>query len=149
VDRTLLFLNLLLLLFVVLIPFSTSTAADYLTQNDADARVAMALYAGVFFGMSVGFGSMLEWTLRSDRVFEPVPPERRWAARVRFAGGAGVYALALILAFFSAYASFILDGLIGLYYIAERTPGSPGGSSGAPGEDEIAVLVRPYLDSCH
>src|SRR6201996_4352832 len=46
VDRTLLFLNLVLLLFVVLIPFTTSTEADYFPHNDADARLAMVLYAG-------------------------------------------------------------------------------------------------------
>ena len=33
VDRTLLFLNLLLLLFVVLIPFATATEADYFPHN--------------------------------------------------------------------------------------------------------------------
>ncbi len=149
VDRTLLFLNLVLLLFVVLIPFSTSIAADYLPENDADARVAMALYAGVFLGMSLGFGAILEWTLRSGRVFEPVPPERRWTARLRFVGGAGVYVLALVVALFNSYASFALDGIIAVYYIAERTPGVPGGMPRSPGDDDVAVLVRPYLDSCH
>ena len=87
VDRTLLYLNLVLLLFVVLIPFSTATAAEYLTKNDWDARVAMAVYAGVFVGMSVGFGGIFEWTLHGDRVYQPVPPERRWRARFRFVGG--------------------------------------------------------------
>ena len=62
-DRTLLFLNLVLLLFVVLIPFATATVADYLTKNTWDANVAMALYGGVFLGMSIGFGSIFEWTL--------------------------------------------------------------------------------------
>ena len=36
VDRTLLFLNLVLLLFVVLIPFATATAAAYLTSGSED-----------------------------------------------------------------------------------------------------------------
>src|ERR1700685_3971652 len=36
VDRTLLFLNLVLLLFVVLIPFSTATAAQYLPVGGPD-----------------------------------------------------------------------------------------------------------------
>src|ERR1043166_3671970 len=42
VDRTLLFLNLVLLLFVVLIPFTTSTEAAYFPHNNNDARLAMA-----------------------------------------------------------------------------------------------------------
>ena len=44
VDRLLLFLNLVLLLFVVLIPFTTSTEAAYFPHNNNDARLAMALY---------------------------------------------------------------------------------------------------------
>jgi uncharacterized membrane protein len=131
VDRTLLFLNLVLLLFVVLIPFSTATAAEYLTKDNWDANVAMAVYAGVFVGMSVGFGGIFEWTLHSKNVYQPVPPERRWAARIRFVGGAAVYAVAVVIALFSAYAAFALMGLVGVYYIFERTP-APSGS----GEDE-------------
>src|SRR5271169_3805199 len=131
VDRTLLFLNLVLLLFVVLIPFSTATAAEYLTKDNWDAHVAMALYAGVFVGMSLGFGGIFEWTLHSENVYQPVPPERRWAARIRFVGGAAVYAVAVVIALFSAYAAFVLMGLVGVYYIFERTP-APSES----GEDE-------------
>jgi uncharacterized membrane protein len=122
VDRTLLFVNLVLLLFVVLIPFSTATAAEYLTKDNWDAHVAMALYAGVFVGMSAGFGGIFEWTLHSESVYQPVPPERRWAARIRFVGGAAVYAVAVVIALFSAYAAFALMGLVGVYYIFERTP---------------------------
>jgi uncharacterized membrane protein len=125
VDRTLLFLNLALLLFVVLIPFSTATAAEYLSRDDWDSRVAMALYAGVFVGMSVGFGGIFEWTLHSKDVYQPVPPERRWAARIRFVGGAAVYAVAVVIALFSAYAAFVLMGLVAVYYVFERTPSAP------------------------
>jgi len=78
VDRLLLFLNLVLLLFVVLIPFATSTEAAYFPHNNDDARLAMALYAGVFLGMSLGFGAIFEWTLHGDRVYQPVPRERHW-----------------------------------------------------------------------
>jgi uncharacterized membrane protein len=134
VDRTLLFLNLVLLLFVVLIPFSTATAAEYLAKDDWDSRVATALYAGVFVGMSIGFGGIFEWMLHSKNVDQPVPPERRWAARFRFVGGAIVYVVAVVIALFSPYAAFVLMGLVALYYIFERTPAAPG-----PGDDEEPV----------
>jgi uncharacterized membrane protein len=132
VDRKLLFLNLVLLLFVVLIPFATATEADYFPHNDASARLAMALYAGVFLGMSIGFASMFEWTLHGRRVYQPVPPERHWAARARFAGGSLVYVIAIAVAAFSAVASFVLIALIAVYYILENTPASPG----PPGDDD-------------
>ncbi len=78
VDRTLLFLNLLLLAIVVAIPFVTATMAEYLTAGGQDAHVAMALYAGTFEAMSLGFFALFEWTLRQDeRLHQPVPAAAR------------------------------------------------------------------------
>ena len=122
VDRTLLFLNLVLLLFVVLIPFSTATVADYFTRHDWDTQVAMMIYGGVFLGMSIGFGTMFEWTLHGERVYQPLPPEQHWPARVRFVGGALVYVAAILIALVSDVASFALIALTAVYYIFERTP---------------------------
>jgi uncharacterized membrane protein len=138
VNRTLLFLNLVLLLFVVLIPFATATEASYFPGNSGDAPLAMALYAGVFLGMSIGFASMFEWTLHGQRVYQPVPPERRWAARVRFVGGSLVYVIAIAVAYFSAVAAFVLIALIALYYILENTPASAG-PPGHGGDEEPAA----------
>ena len=45
VDRPLLFFNLLLLLFIVLIPFSTALLADYIRASD-NSHVAAAMYSG-------------------------------------------------------------------------------------------------------
>src|SRR5258708_27629274 len=56
IDRPLLFLNLLLLFFVVYIPFGTSTFAAYLPRGRPDAPLAPAIYQGVFEGMSLSFG---------------------------------------------------------------------------------------------
>ena len=125
VDRLLLFLNLVLLLFVVLIPFATSTEAAYFPHNNGDARLAMALYAGVFLGMSAGFGGIFEWTLHGERVYQPLPPAQRGRARVRFVGGALFYVLALVIAIFNAVASFVLIALVAVYYILENTPVYP------------------------
>jgi uncharacterized membrane protein len=130
VDRMLLFLNLVLLLFVVLIPFGTATAGDYLPHNTSDARLAMVLYGGIFLGMSVGFSAIFEWTLHGDHVYHPLPPEQHWPARRRFAGGALVYVIAMVVAVFNALAAFVLIGLVAVYYIFERTPPSAGSPDG-------------------
>lgn len=130
VGRTLLFLNLVLLLFVVLIPFSTATVADYFTRHDWDTQVAMMIYGGVFLGMSIGFSAMFEWTLHGERVYQPLPPERHWPARVRFVGGALVYVAAILIALVSDVASFALIALTAVYYIFERTPSAPGAPEG-------------------
>ncbi len=137
VNRTLLFLNLVLLLFVVLIPFATATMADYRLSDSHDGKVAMALYALVFFGMSVGFGSIFEWTLHGQRVYQPLPPDKHWPARARFVGGGLVYLVAIIVALINAVAAFVLIALVAVYYIVERTPAAPGGANS--GDDEPVV----------
>ena len=50
VTRMLLFLNLVLLLFVVLIPVATGTVADYLADGGFDAKLAVAVYGIVLDG---------------------------------------------------------------------------------------------------
>jgi uncharacterized membrane protein len=133
VDRTLLFLNLLLVMFVVLIPFATATVADYRLSNSRDGRVSMVLYGLVFLGMSVGFSLIFEWSLHGDRREEPLPPETHWAARLRFAAGGGVYVLAIVVALFSALAAFVIIALVAVYYIAARTPVAPAAPGSADG----------------
>lgn len=127
VNRTLLFLNLALLLFVVLIPFSTATVAQYLPVHTGDVKAAMVLYSAVFLAMSLSFGLIFEWTLHGDHRIEPLPPQAHWPARLRFVGGALVYVVAIVVSLFSAYAAFALIALTAVYYIIERTPTSPAG----------------------
>jgi uncharacterized membrane protein len=133
VTRTLLFLNLVLLLFVVLVPVVTGTVGDYLAHGheSSDAKLAVAVYGVVLVGMSVGFSSMLEWSLGEGRTRVPVPPEKRWAARVRFMSGGLVYLLIVAIAFVNALVALGLSGLVAVYYIFESTP-----ALGKPGEPE-------------
>jgi uncharacterized membrane protein len=138
VDRMLLFLNLVLLLFVVLIPFSTATVAGYFSRHDWNSQVAMMLYGGVFLGMSIGFGAIFEWTLHGERVYQPLPPDKHWRARVRFVGGGLVYVVAIVVALFNAVAAFVLIAATAVYYIVERTP-APAAGPDSPDDDEIVA----------
>jgi Endosomal/lysosomal potassium channel TMEM175 len=95
VSRTLLFLNLVLLLFVVMVPFATVTVADYLAHGGFDAQLAFAVYGIVLDGMSIGFASMLEWSLGEGRTRIAVPPGQRWAVQVRFTSGGLAYLLVI------------------------------------------------------
>ena len=81
-----------------------------------------------------GFGAIFEWTLHGQRVYQPLPAEQHWAARRRFVGGGLVYAVAIVVAFFNAIASFVIIGLVAVYYIFERTPAAPGSPDG--GQEE-------------
>jgi uncharacterized membrane protein len=124
VNRTLLFLNLLLLLIIVAIPFATSTMAAYLTTGGGtDEHVAAALYAGTFELMGIAFTGVLEWALHEDgRLHQPVPAAAKAAVRTRFYIGQLPYLLAVGVAFLSAPASVIITALVAIYYVFERTP---------------------------
>ena len=80
--------------------------------------------------MSLGFASMLEWSLGEGRIRAAVPPGRRWAVRLRFASGGLAYLLVIGGAFLSAPAALGFSGLVGVYYIFDRTP-----ALASPGED--------------
>jgi uncharacterized membrane protein len=124
VDRTLLFLNLVLLLFVVLIPFATATVAEYRLADSADGRVSMVLYAAVFLGMSFGFSSVFEWTLHGDHMEQRLPAEKHWPARIRFVGGGLVYLLAIFVALLNTVTAFVLIALVAVYYVLDWTQGA-------------------------
>ena len=123
VERTLLFLNLALLLFVVLIPFATGTMAQYLTAGGQDAKVATALYGAVFEGMALSFAAIFAWTLREGRTHRAVPKEARRSAWWRFTIGNLIYVLAILVAFVNAPAAVAIIGLVAVYYVFEWTPG--------------------------
>ena len=123
VDRTLLFLNLTLLLFIVALPFGTATMAAYLRHGGDDAHVAAAIYAGVLEGMSLSFCAIFVWSIRDERRRHvPLPPGTSRSAIVRFGAGAFVYLVALAIAFVSAPAALAVIALVAVYYVFEQTP---------------------------
>ena len=121
-DRLLAFLNLLLLMFIVAMPFATATMASYLRGGGADAHLAAALYAAVLEGMGLSFAAVFLWSLRSDRRREPLPAGASRAAVLRFTIGSLVYLVAIAVAFLSAPAALVLIALVSLYYVFEQTP---------------------------
>jgi uncharacterized membrane protein len=122
IDRPLLFLNLMLLFFVVSIPFATQLFAQYLTRGGPDASLAGAIYEGVFLGMSLAFGALFWWAIHRSHLKVPLSGARaRWAL-VRFGGGNVVYAAAIGIAYLSAPVALLVSGLLAVYYIFEHTP---------------------------
>jgi uncharacterized membrane protein len=122
VDRAVVFLNLLLLFFVVAIPFATATMAMYLRQGGADARLATAVFAGVFEGMSLAFGGVFLYVVGRRLVAVPLTPATAGALTVRFTIGTAAYLLAIGIAFVSAAAALAITGAVAVYYVFERTP---------------------------
>jgi uncharacterized membrane protein len=134
VDRVMLFLNLLMLFFVVTIPFATATVAAYLREGGADASLAAAIYQGVFLGMSLAFGGLFWWALRRRHLAIPLTGAEARTAVVRFGIGNLAYAAAIGVAYLSALASLVISILVAVYYVFEQTPGR-GPQSAAPDPD--------------
>jgi uncharacterized membrane protein len=122
VDRPLLFLNLLLLFFVVTIPFATATVAVYLRAAGPDASLAAAIYQGVFLGMSLAFGGLFWWSIRRGHLTLPLTGAAARTALARFAIGNLAYAAAIGIAYLSAPASLATSLVVAVYYVFERTP---------------------------
>lgn len=117
VDRTLLFLNLPLLMFVVLIPFPTDLLATYL-HSGSDQHVAAAVYSGTFLAMGICFAASWRYvSLHGELLTRPISPPELNALIRRNAVGQGIYVLALGVAFLSAPVCLTLCALTAVYYV--------------------------------
>lgn len=125
VDRVLLFLNLLLLLFVVAIPFTTATLSEYLRPGGSNAHIAAALYGLVMTGMGISFALIFGWAIRRGLMTETMTTKARRAAQLRFGVGTVVYIIATGVSFLSAPAALACYGAVAAYYVLEHTPAGP------------------------
>ena len=117
VDHGILILNLLLLLFVALLPFTTALMAAYLRETSGE-HLAAAIYSGSCLLMGVAFALVNRHALvaRPDLLATPVSDARRRAILMRAVVGVAPYAIATALAVVSPYATLAICGGIALYY---------------------------------
>jgi len=114
-TRTLLFLNLNLLLWVVLIPWSTALIAEHLRDTGPDQHFAACIYALNFFLMGVAFFVLWDYAIRADLLDASQDVVRR--LRTRNALGEAAYLVAAGVAWISAPAALIICALVAVYYI--------------------------------
>jgi len=126
VDRVLLFENLVLLMFVVTLPFTTSTLADFIPEGGSNARWAVLLYGVSNVGMAFAFTAMLSRMIHHGLLVRPVPPDVGNRAIRRF--GLGTIAYPVVTALGLIWPPFMLIGIgaLAVYYMAEQTQILPG-----------------------
>jgi TMEM175 potassium channel family protein len=121
VDRTLLFLNLGMLLTIAFLPLPTATLGNHLGGSDGEA-------AAVFYGLSMSIASgwfVLFWhhlarhPLLLDPAARSVAPARRRGALI----GPASFLLATAAALLSPYATVAVSALVIAYFIVG--PGAP------------------------
>jgi uncharacterized membrane protein len=132
VDQSILILNLLLLLSVGILPFTTSLMATYLKEGSGEG-LAAAIYGASFLLMGAVFVLTNRQILlrRPQLLREPIPPE---VARrtLRFAAlGQIPYGLAVVLAFVSPYITLVICAACAVYYALPVASSAGDGQSGA------------------
>jgi uncharacterized membrane protein len=121
-NRALLFINLLLLMAIVFIPFATAElGANILVPRDANT--AASLYALNAFVIAILFGLLWTYALIHPGLLAP-DVDRQAAVRAwpRFSVGSVVYLACIPLGQFSPIAVVIVCAALAVYYVFERLP---------------------------
>jgi uncharacterized membrane protein len=100
-SRVLLWLNGLLLLSVTFLPFPTSMLAEYPNFMAPEAVLSATMLVGCLTWIAMRIYA----ANRVGLLHRNVSPERHRSAMTRSVIGAGLYAVALVLSFVSAYAA--------------------------------------------
>jgi uncharacterized membrane protein len=117
VDHTVLALNLLLLLTIGVLPFTTALMAEYVKQSHGQ-HLAAAIYSGSFLLMSLAFATTNRYILFTKaplRRVELSEDERR-SILARGVAGLAPYAIATALAVVSAYVTLAICGAVAIFY---------------------------------
>jgi uncharacterized membrane protein len=116
VDRTIQFINLVLLLTVVLVPYPTALLGRYLNSG-VDGSVAAAFYAVVMTVMAISFQGLVAWALTHPNLLRPEFQSARVGAVLpRFALGLVIYAVSIGLAFVNTWLVVALYAFNAIYY---------------------------------
>jgi uncharacterized membrane protein len=116
VDRTLLFLNLMLLLTVAFMPFPTKLVGDYLQKSGESA--AVYAYDANFVLMAIIYNAWWRYASMGRRLIGEAVPQSTVAAITRaFNPGVPMYAIAFVVAVFSPLASVFVTFAIAAFYL--------------------------------
>ncbi len=126
VDRTILLLNLVLLMCIGVLPFSTDLIATYLKIGHGQ-NLAAAVYSGSFLLMSIAFATLNRHILlrKPHRLEAELPEERRRFILSRSVIGLLPYAIATALAAVSPYVTLAICAAIAVFYAMPVASGGP------------------------
>ena len=116
-DRTILFLNLLLLMSIAVLPFATKLMAAYL-RHTTGQHLAAAIYSGALLLMGTLFALLNAHILlvKHPKLKRTLPPERRRRILLQSVAGVIPYVVATALAPISAYVTVAICGAVGVFY---------------------------------
>jgi uncharacterized membrane protein len=117
VDHSVLIRNLLLLMLIAVLPWTTALLAEYLREDDGQ-HLAAAIYGGSLLAMALSFFAMQRYLLvaNPELVVETLGPAERKAIMRRNMVGLLPYVIATAVAPLSSYLVLAICGAVGLYY---------------------------------
>jgi uncharacterized membrane protein len=115
-DRTMLFINNLLLLTVAFLPFPTKLVGDNLRGGDEQA--AALAYAGTLVAMAILHQFWWQYARRNRRLIADETPDSALRAVDRaYWPGVPMYAAVFVVAFFSPLAAVLITFAIAAFYL--------------------------------
>jgi uncharacterized membrane protein len=116
VDRTFLFINVILLMTISFLPFPTKLVGDYLQKPGE--RSAVLAYAATFVVMAAMHLLWWQYARRSRRLIaDEVPESALRSVDLAYGPGIPIYVTALLVAFASPLASVVLTFAIAAFYL--------------------------------
>jgi uncharacterized membrane protein len=117
IDHGIMIWNLLLLLTIGVLPFTTALMAAYLKESDGEALAAF-VYAGSFLVMGLAFAATQRYILftKDGLLAQALSREQRRDILRRAVVGVAPYAIATALALVSPYATLAICAAVAVFY---------------------------------
>ncbi len=136
VDHAILVLNLVLLLTIGVLPFSTALMAEYLKAAHGE-NLAAVIYGGSFLAMSLAFFAMQQHMLvaKQHLLHEHLTPDLRRVVLRRNATGLLPYAVATLAGILTPYITLAICALVAVFYALPGTTSDVPKQTGTPQEE--------------
>lgn len=119
VDRTFMFINLVLLMVVAFSPYPTRVLADTLRDG---SKAAAFDYGATFVLMSISYAALWFYAIRNGRLLAAdADPKTVSGISRAFRPGTAMYITAMLSSLVSAYLAVVLYGAIALVYVVESS----------------------------
>lgn len=118
IDMRVMVYNLVMLLFVTAIPFTTATYANYVQAGGTSARTSVILYGLVMEGMAIGFMLILVRLVRAGLLDPKVSPSQVRSLLIRNGLRIVIYLVIIVVGAFNPLIMLMLYvAIIGIYTV--------------------------------
>jgi TMEM175 potassium channel family protein len=119
IDRPFFYLNLVLLMTIVFIPYSTSVLGEALSRGEG-AGTAAVLYSATMAVNGYTWAALWLYASRGRRLLQPsFPEEQRRRRTLLFIAGTVPYTVSIAVALVNPYVCLAFHGVVAVYYACD------------------------------